>query len=93
MINFQKSSVYFSPNIVQDCRDLLKSNLGVIDMDCGGTYLGIPFMIGIRKCEIFSYIKARIWKKIHCWQYRMLSVAGREVMLKFVLQSLPAYAM
>ncbi|KAH7681984.1 hypothetical protein IHE45_05G093500 [Dioscorea alata] len=36
---------------------LIKQNLGVGDMDCNGKYLGLPFIIGRNKKDIFSSIK------------------------------------
>ncbi|GAU43489.1 hypothetical protein TSUD_91990 [Trifolium subterraneum] len=56
-------------------------------------YLGLPSMVGRSKKAIFSYIKDRIWKKINSWRGRALSKAGKEVMIKSVLQAIPAYVM
>jgi hypothetical protein len=58
-----------------------------------GNYLGLPSMIGRKKKEIFDYIKDRIWKRINSWRGRALSRAGKEVMIKFVLQAIPSYVM
>ncbi|GAU46451.1 hypothetical protein TSUD_402180 [Trifolium subterraneum] len=56
-------------------------------------YLGLPSMIGRSKKAIFSYIKDRIWKKMNSWRGRALSKAGKEVMIKSVLQAIPSYVM
>ncbi|GAU27989.1 hypothetical protein TSUD_373850 [Trifolium subterraneum] len=45
------------------------------------------------KKAIFSYIKDRIWKKMNSWRGRALSKAGKEVMIKYVLQAIPSYVM
>jgi hypothetical protein len=50
-------------------------------------------MIGRKKKEIFAYIKDRIWKRINAWRGRMLSKAGKEIMIKSVLQAIPSYIM
>ncbi|PNX59959.1 ribonuclease H [Trifolium pratense] len=50
-------------------------------------------MIGRSKKAIFSYIKDRIWKKMNSWRGITLSKAGKEVMIKFVLQVIPSYVM
>jgi hypothetical protein len=42
---------------------------------------------------VFAYIKDRIWKRINSWRGRALSKAGKEVMIKFVLQAIPSYIM
>ncbi|GAU34127.1 hypothetical protein TSUD_66060 [Trifolium subterraneum] len=58
-----------------------------------GIYLGLPSMVGRSKKTIFSYIKDRIWKRINSWRGRALSKAGKEVMIKSVLQAIPSYVM
>lgn len=58
-----------------------------------GKYLGLTLMIGRSKTTTFAYIKDRIWQKINSWRGRALSKAGKEVMIKFVLQSIPSYIM
>jgi hypothetical protein len=50
-------------------------------------------MVGRRKKETFGYVKDRIWKKINSWRGRALSKAGKEVMVKSVLQAIPSYVM
>jgi hypothetical protein len=50
-------------------------------------------MIGRSKKNTFNYIKDRVWKKINSWSSKSLSKAGREVLIKSVLQSIPTYLM
>jgi hypothetical protein len=50
-------------------------------------------MIGRSKKSIFHYIKDRIWKRISCWSSKMLSQAGKEIMIKSVAQAIPSYCM
>jgi hypothetical protein len=38
-------------------------------------------------------LKERIWKRIQGWKERMLSKAGKEVMIKAVAQAIPTFAM
>jgi hypothetical protein len=58
-----------------------------------GIYLGMPSMIGRSKKSTFAYIKDRIWKKINSWRSRPISKAGKEVMIKSILQAVPTYVM
>jgi hypothetical protein len=58
-----------------------------------GVYLGLPSMIGRNEKTIFSYIKDHIWKKINSWRGRALSKAGKEIIIKLVLQAIPSYVM
>lgn len=50
-------------------------------------------MIGGNKKELFKFIKDRIWRKINSWGGRSLSKAGKEVMIKSMLQAIPTYFM
>jgi hypothetical protein len=58
-----------------------------------GKYLGLPSMVGRSKKATFSFIKDRVWQKISSWSSKCLSKAGREVMIKSVLQAIPSYVM
>jgi hypothetical protein len=50
-------------------------------------------MVGRSKKETFAFIKDRLWKRINSWRSRPLSKAGKEVMIKSVLQAIPEYVM
>ena len=58
-----------------------------------GFYLGFPILVGGSKKALFGYIKNRFAKKISGWKEKLLLSAGKEVLLKSVLQALPTYAM
>ena len=46
---------------------------------------------GKRAC--FNYTEKRVWRKLKGWESKLLSQAGREVLLKSVIQAIPTYAM
>ncbi|XP_058734150.1 uncharacterized protein LOC131605869 [Vicia villosa] len=92
-INLSKSEVYFSRNISRPAQEDLAKLMGVRHVLGTGTYLGLPSMIGRSKKATFSFLKDRIWKKINSWSGRSLSRAGKEVMIKSVLQSILTYIM
>jgi hypothetical protein len=92
-INLQKSEFYCSRNVPADAREAIANQLGVTQVLGTGKYLGIPSMIGRSKKATFKFIKDRIWKKINSWSSRHHSQAGREVMIKSILQSIPTYVM
>ena len=56
-------------------------------------YLGLPMVIGRSKRQVFNYIKERVMGKIKGWKEKLLSQAGKEVLLKSVILAMPAYAM
>ena len=46
-----------------------------------------------KKKESFIYMKERIWGKLQGWKEKLLSQAGREVLLKAIMQAIPTFAM
>lgn len=52
-------------------------------------YLGIPTLPGRSKKQVFNDVKERIWKKLQEWKEKLLSRAGKEVLLKSVIQAIP----
>ena len=49
--------------------------------------------MGWGKKASFNYIKERIWRKLQGWEGKLLSQAGREVLIKAITQAIPTYAM
>jgi hypothetical protein len=56
-------------------------------------YLGLPVFVGKSKTKVFAYLKERIWNRILGWKEKMLSRAGKEVLIKAVAQAIPTFAM
>ncbi|XP_043812756.1 uncharacterized protein LOC110619075 [Manihot esculenta] len=92
-INFDKSTIMFSPCIRDDICIAVSTVLSVHQSLGTSTYLGLPSLVGRSKKQIFSFLKDRIWKRSNSWNNRFLSRAGREVLIKAVLQAIPAYCM
>lgn len=92
-VNYQKSAIFFSSNVRMDKQVELKQDLGV-HKDIGDSkYLGLSSLVGRSKKTVFRYLKEKIIQKIQGWSSRLLSRAGKLVMLKNVLQLIPSYAM
>ena len=92
-INYQNSSVMFSPNTAEADREEFLSCLDIPQANQVETYLGLPSTIEQNKNSNFSYVKERIHKRINRWNKRLLSRAGNEVLLKTVVQAIPLYVM
>ena len=56
-------------------------------------YLGLPVSIGKSRKKAFEYIKKKVWVRIQGWQEKLLSKAGKEILVKAVAQAIPTYAM
>jgi len=50
-------------------------------------------MVGRSKKAIFSYLKDRILKKCQSWSVRLISCAGKEILVKYEAQAIPSYCM
>ncbi len=49
--------------------------------------------MGRAKRRAFNEIKDRVWSRLQGWKEKLLSQAGREVLIKAVIQAIPTYAM
>ncbi|CAN6556372.1 unnamed protein product [Malus baccata var. baccata] len=92
-VNLQKSSVFFGTNTPVRVSEELGSILGMPIVDNPGTYLGVPTLWGRSKKQGLAYVKGRIVEKLQGWKNSTLSKAGKEVLIKAVVQAIPAYPM
>lgn len=92
-INLQKSGVMFSTNVGDDQKLRISEILGVINTLHDRNYLGLPSLIGKSKKTVFNFIKDRVWKQLEGWNTKLLSKAGKVVMIKSVAQAIPSYCM
>lgn len=56
-------------------------------------YLGMPTDVGHSKNGTFKYLRDRVWEKVKGWMEKLLSYAGKEVLIKAVAQAIPVYSM
>ena len=55
-------------------------------------YLGLSAVVGRRKNVILNYIKDRVWGKLQGWKEKILSQAGKEVLLNALVQVILTFA-
>ena len=53
----------------------------------------MPALVGREKKRSFIYLKERVWKKLQGWKEKLLSILGRAVLIKAVIQVIPTYTM
>jgi hypothetical protein len=92
-INFDKSSVMFSRNTSHGRRQEVLVELNIRAEARTEKYLGLPVYVGRSKTKTFAYLKDRVWKKIQGWMERMLSKAGKDILIKACAQAIPTFAM
>ena len=90
-INPEKSSAFFSSNTSLAASDEILNSLGPMQDSRHKKYLSLPSLIGKSKSQVFAEIKERVGKKLAGWKGKLLSIGGREILIKVVAQAVPTY--
>ena len=93
VINKEKTTLCFSRNTDKGTQEAIKVALNVSAIRHYEKYLGLPSFVGRNRTACFTQIKERIWGCMQGWKEKLLSQAGREVMIKAVVQSILVYSM
>lgn len=56
-------------------------------------YLGLPSVWGRSKAAAYGFLLEKMAAKVQGWKNNLLSHAGREVLIKAIVQAIPSYAM
>ena len=83
-INTDKSSVFFSANTPEEMKAETLDILGPMQDSWHSKYLGLPSIIGKSKMDVFAKIKERVARKLSGWKEKILSIGGREILIKVV---------
>ncbi|CAA7045734.1 unnamed protein product [Microthlaspi erraticum] len=92
-ISCQKSVITFSKQTPEYVKRRVKRDLGINQEGGQGKYLGLPEAFGRKKKDLFNAVVDRIRQRAISWSSKQLSCAGKLVMLKSVLSSMPTYSM
>ncbi|XP_019181988.1 PREDICTED: uncharacterized protein LOC109177141 [Ipomoea nil] len=92
-VNYHKSNICYSRNTGHTNKDMVAQILGVAQAPNFGKYLGLPSFVGRNKKAAFAYIEDKIKQRIGSWNKRLLSQAGKEILLKSVAQAMPTFSM
>ena len=93
LVSIDKSRVYFLPNIHEGIKDTICTSLGIQATNCLGKYLGMPLKHKGAARSQYNYIAERMLSKLAGWKTGFLSFAGRCVLVKSVLTTIPNYVM
>ncbi len=92
-INQDKTTIFFSASTSLAVQKDIQEALHLLVIKQYETYLGLPSLVGRSKSASFVQLKERLWRKVQGWKERLLTQAGKEVLIKAVLQAIPTYTM
>jgi hypothetical protein len=88
-----KSSIFFSPNTNVDQKVKICNILNINTEALSDKYLGLPALVGADRSDCFMHFVERILQRIKGWKEKLLSIGGKEILLKAIAQAIPVYAM
>jgi hypothetical protein len=91
--NANKTSIFFSRNSLMEDKVTILDKADIPTTQYFDHYLGLPAMVGKSRTAAFRGIIERVRKRLQDWKLKFLSQAGKEVLLKVVVQAIPAYCM
>ncbi|KAL9679420.1 hypothetical protein QQ045_017280 [Rhodiola kirilowii] len=92
-VNFQKSEIFGGKNIDEYMIQLFGEFMGMSVVSKHSKYLGLPYVVGMNKYDVFRSFEDKMGRKIQDWKTLLLSSAGKETLIKSYSQCTPIYAM
>ena len=93
MVSDAKSSIFFSENTsVSDKLEVCQS-LNIMTESLNDKYLGLPALVGADRNDCFQHLFDRVRSKTKGWKEKLLSMGGKEILIKSIAQAVPVYAM
>jgi hypothetical protein len=92
-VNLDKYSVFFGKGCLEAIRQSVKVTLQVPNETLNEKYLGMPSDVGRSLNGAFKYLRDRVWKRIQGWIEQMLSVGGKDILIKSVVQAILTFSM
>jgi len=92
-LNKEKTSLFFSKNTKRDTQEGIKDLFGAQIIQQHEKYRGLPPMVRRGRKKVFNRIKDQVGRKIAGWKGKLLSNAGREILIKVVAQVTSTYMM
>lgn len=89
-VGLEKNSIWFSNRVSLQLRERVALILSVPMQSVCSKYLGAPIATSAAD---YQFLITKVSAKLTSWKGKLMSQAGRVVMIKSVLQSLPVYYM
>ena len=77
--------LFFSKSTPLDIQPEILAEFGVTELKQHKAFLGLPALVGRNKRASFDQLKQRVWKRLQGWEGKLLSQAGREVLIKSII--------
>ena len=68
-------------------------SLDIMSEALNDKYLGLPALVGADRSDCFRHLIDRITMRINGWKEKLLSMGGKEILIKSIAQAVPTYAM
>jgi hypothetical protein len=92
-MNTNKTAIFFSKNTPKLVKETILEFAGIPKSYSYDKYLGLSALVGRSRTQAFKSIIERVRKQLQDWKLRFLSQAGKEILLKAVIQAIPSYCM
>lgn len=92
-MNYNKSSISFSPSIKVEDRAVVCDVLHVHEIVTPGRYLGMPMNVDRNKAGVFDFLKDKVHQKLQGWASKDLPKQGKLTLLSFATQMIPNFWM
>jgi hypothetical protein len=93
LVSTTKSSIFFSPNTGVSTREDVCRTLDILKEALSDKYLGLPTIVGVDRSDCFQHLIDRICQRLKGWKENVLSMQGKEILIKVVSQAIPSSAM
>jgi hypothetical protein len=85
--------MFFGKGCKEHVKASLKEIIGIEAEALSEKYLGLPTVVGRSKEGCFKHLRQRTWGKVKGLKGQGLSKGGKEILVKSILQVVPAYTM
>lgn len=92
-VSLSKSQIFFSNNVSAGEATNIVDAAGIPRTTELGKHLGVPSLHGRVTKNLFAPMIERVNNRLEGWKMRVLSMAGRQVLVKSTLSSIPYYTM